>query len=668
MYGSFSVSILLIRTAVIWIATVLMSCACDGPSDEVAGATAKDNGSVYRNLSDSAHYMGMQTCRSCHEDIYQTFIRTGMGKSFGVATRQRSAARFDRAFVSDRFSGFSYHAYWHHDSLFIREFRLNGKDTVHSRTGQVNYIVGSGQHTNSHMQSVNGYVTQMPMTFYTQDAKWDLPPGFENGMNTRFSRKIGLECMTCHNGFPEFVKGSENKYTRLPEGIDCERCHGPGSIHVQERRTLPPVDTSKFIDYSIVNPGKLPVDIQFDVCQRCHLQGNAILKEGRSFFDFRPGLKLSDYISVFMPRYENGDDQFIMASHAERLKMSPCFIKSMKPAAEGSLRPYTQALTCVTCHNPHISVRETNPGVFNQTCTGCHADNAAMEKVHAGIRRWNDCVSCHMPVSGSTDIPHVTIHDHYIRKPVSDSEKKAIGKFIGLYAVNEKSPSRLTRARAYLDQYEKFTQDPQFLDSARALLSGIIGNESLRLRIQLEFARGDHETIVSLVESAGIMKCLEEIFIRKSYDNGDAWATYRVAEAFASVRGHGDALKWFRKAAELAPFNLDFRNKLGVSLLNTGQKDQAKEQFEFVMSEDPGYASAYANLGYVRMLEGMLQEARRLLLRGRVLDPDNATLLLNLAACHLQLGEKEEAVKALRHVLKMDPGNKKAKEGLSQIL
>ena len=65
----------------------------------------------------------------------------------------------------------------------------------------------------------------------------------------------------------------------MPSGIDCERCHGPGSIHVKQRQNGSKVDTSKYIDYSIVNPAKLSIDEQFDVCQRCHLQGNAILKE-----------------------------------------------------------------------------------------------------------------------------------------------------------------------------------------------------------------------------------------------------------------------------------------------------------------------------------------------------------------------------------------------------
>jgi hypothetical protein len=128
--------------------------------------------------------------------------------------------------------------------------------------------------------------------------------------------------MSCHNAYPNIMPGSKNKFVSIPQGIDCERCHGPGSIHVREKQLGHLVDTATMIDYTIVNPKKLPYDLQVDVCQRCHLQGDAVLAEGKSFFDFKPGQKLSDYINVFLPRYKGDQQSFIMASHADRLKQS----------------------------------------------------------------------------------------------------------------------------------------------------------------------------------------------------------------------------------------------------------------------------------------------------------------------------------------------------------
>ncbi|MBK7667021.1 MAG: hypothetical protein IPJ32_06480 [Sphingobacteriaceae bacterium] len=313
---------------------LLIAFQCKEPSGNSTTSQIKKDTLVYLNHADSARYVGMNQCKLCHQSIYNSFIKTGMGKSFDVATKEKSSADYSHPLIYDKIKDFYYNASWRNDSLYFTEFRLKGRDTIFKRTEQVNYIIGSGQHTNSHIQSVNGYLNQMPMTFYTQKKKWDLPPGFEDGHNTHLNRKIGLECMSCHNSYPNFVLGSENKYNGVQEGINCERCHGPGSIHVAQRQTGSKIDTSKYIDYSIVNPAKLSIDRQFDICQRCHLQGNAVLKEGKSFFDFKPGMKLNDFMTVFLPKYENADDEFIMASHADRLKQSKCFIKSYEVASK----------------------------------------------------------------------------------------------------------------------------------------------------------------------------------------------------------------------------------------------------------------------------------------------------------------------------------------------
>jgi tetratricopeptide (TPR) repeat protein len=645
--------------------------SCNGPGNSNAGQVKKDS-VLYLNHSDSAKYVGMNTCRQCHQDIYNSFIKTGMGKSFDLATKTKSSGDFASSTIYDKIADLHYKAYWSGDSMFMKEFRIDKNDTVHQRTEQVSFVIGSGQHTNSHLQSVNGYIHQMPMTYYTQKKHWDLPPGFENGVNTRFSRKIGLECMTCHNSFPEFVMGSENKYQSVPSGIGCERCHGPGSVHVAERSTGSRIDTSKYIDYSIVNPGKLSPELQFDVCQRCHLQGNAVLKEGKSFFDFKPGQKLSDYISVFLPKYKNADDEFIMASHADRLKQSRCFIISQeKHASENTLRPSKNAMTCVTCHNPHVSVRETNENVFNDACMKCHSeDKKTVPEVHKDLSSKNisNCVSCHMPVSGATDIPHVSVHDHYIRKPVTKTEKDKIRTFMGLYSINEKDPDPLTKAKAYLDQYEKFDQKKEYLDSAENLLkkSGNLEKSSFAL-LQLFFIRQDYEQLLAFVRQLSENKAYDRLFTRKSFDNRDAWAAYRIAEAFSATGENTKALRWFDRAVALAPYNLDFRNKFGTALAGLNRLGEAVEQYDFIISENPRYAPVYANLGYVKLVLGFPAEAFRLYKIGKDLDPDNEALLLNLSGYYLFVKDRKNAIDYLNRILKRNPQNQKAKMILQQL-
>jgi len=651
---------------------------CGDPLPENPTAAKTPDALVYLNHSPNAEYVGMNSCRLCHQDIYNSFIKTGMGKSFAVATPTKSSADFANAELYDQNTDFHYRAFWQKDSLFMKEFRIDKHDTLHTRTEQVNYIIGSGQHTNSHLQVINGYVNQMPMTFYTQKKHWDLPPGFENGLNTRFSRKIGLECMSCHNAYPDFVMGSENKYESLPSGINCERCHGPGSIHVEQRKTGVNVDNSKYIDYSIVNPAKLSIDAQFDICQRCHLQGNAILKEGRSFYDFKPGQKLSDYISVFLPKYKNADNEFIMASHADRLKQSPCFIRSYeKVMNKNVLKPYKEAMTCVTCHNPHVSVKETNANVFNDACIKCHSETKALPgeekrlaRVGCGLHaaKFSNCTGCHMPLSGSVDIPHVSVHDHYIRKPVTREEKNRIKTFVGLYAINEKNPDPLTRARAYINQYDKFDQNPCYLDSAARLLKqeGDLQKNIFAL-LQLSFIKQDYAGILSMVHRLGENKCFEQLFIKQSYDNQHAWACYQVGESYFVTGKQVEAIRWYKKSVTLAPYNLDFRNKLGSALAASQNLNGAAEQFIFIIGENPRYLQAYTNLGYIRLVQGAPQETIKLYTIALKLDPDNEALLLNLAGYYAFMNDRSSAKKYLNQIIKKNPANQKAMAALKQI-
>jgi tetratricopeptide (TPR) repeat protein len=653
---------------------------CDTKQNNVEISQRKDS-DYYLNHSDTAKYVGMATCRNCHQAIYDTYMQTGMGQSFDVASKTKSSAVFGKtATFYDRFSNFHYQAFWQGDSLKFKEYRIENGDTTFARTERVDYIVGSGHHTNSHIQSVNGYLYQMPMTFYTQKKHWDLPPGFENGNNTRFNRALGLECLACHNAFPEFVKGSENKFVKVPEGINCERCHGPGSIHVAQRSTGKVVDTAHLIDYSIVNPAKLSIERQFDLCQRCHLQGNAILKEDKSFFDYKPGMKLSDFWTVYLPKYKNADKDFIMASHADRLKQSKCFIESIKKVtANGeqnskNLKPYKNAMTCVTCHNPHVSVRKTNPQIFNQTCGGCHGGKADLppcsEKVNVLKANGNDCVKCHMPVSGSTDIPHVTVHDHYIRKPLSDKEVQGIKTFIGLKAINEIKPEAIVTASAYINQYEKFSAEPFMLDSALLWLNKttkLTIDKSLPVWAQYYHNKNDYQSLIAHVNKIGVNEILKVYLTKVSYNNTHAWCAYRIGQAFHGIGDLIIAEKFYNKAKELAPYNLEFRNKYADVLIDLNKVNEAIEEYNFVLKEYPKNLTALVNYGYLKIKNGDIKGAYELYQRGLKYDPDYEQLNMNMAAWYLYTNDVQQAKTCLNKVLKRNPKQATAIQIMQQI-
>jgi hypothetical protein len=593
-------------------------------------------GNMYLNLDTAVHYVGIEACQSCHYDKFVTFIETGMGQSFKKAHLLKSSANFNNQIpVYDSFLNFYYLPFATNNNIYIKEYRLENNDTVYSRIEKISYIVGSGHHTNSHFTEENGFIYQAPLTFYTQKGKWDLPPGFEKGNNTRFSRKIGLECMSCHNAMPNLLKNSDNQYIDLPHGINCERCHGPGELHVKYKSQGIVVDTDNEIDYSIVNPSKLSWERQIDVCQRCHLQGNAVLKPGKTYTDFRPGMNLSSVFDQFSPEFESGDE-FVMAAHAERFQKSKCFIASQ--TKEGDKANY--GFTCISCHNPHVSVRQTNTQVFNQKCQSCHSNNSQTicdeTEVNRKTKDYN-CVSCHMPSSGTSDIPHVSVHDHYIRKPQKGGES-ATGKLIGLRCITNKKPDVNTITEAYTSYYEKFDPNPLYLNLAlkNSQKLSVDSIQHVLTLIHLFYISQDYNKIIELS--------------KKIRGNEDAWCNYRIAKAFERLSKNSEALLWFDRAIQLQNKNLDFVLQYSLLLIKMNDLNKAKEMLLYINGLYSKNEEVWAALGLIYMKQQSFLEAKKHFQKALSLNPDLLLALQNLRELNVLLGNVDEVQKLEKRI------------------
>src|SRR5690606_7620098 len=654
--------------------------------------------------------VGAETCASCHADKFQTFSQSQMGRSFKEARLVHSAAQWDNVDpVYDEALDLYYQAFRVGEELFIMEYRVAGGDTIHKRVEKIDYIVGSGQHTNSHIMEENGYLYQMPMTWYAQDGKWDLPPKFAGGNNYRFSRPITAPCMTCHNAIPGFVDGSENKFSSVPHGIDCERCHGPGELHVEEKLAGIVVDTARQIDYSIVHPGKLPLDRQFDICQRCHMQGATVFADGRNADDFKPGMNLTEVLNVFWPRYADSTSRFIMASHPDRLKMSDCFIGTHE--ADSGF----EGMTCITCHDPHLPIETLGADHYRSVCQSCHlADNEAViarfvdapthPVVNAALvqdlqqgkgssgdngsapeaqprsaatpsagtcsaplelreRNGDNCVACHMPISGSADIPHVRGTDHYIRvldgEPTDVSgrirasdvavDDGAAHEFAGLASLVAARVSEREMADGYMTYYEEISDVPYFLDSAAVHLERALREHSEQdlapSLVRMRYLRREYQDLVQLSRRLDVSRI------------ADAWTIYRIGEAYENTGRPQEAMNYFRMAAERAPHHLRFWNRLGMSYVSNQRFQEALTTFDYVIAENPKFEEAYNNRGFARAMSGDFDGAEADLKRAIELDPNAEQAIANLASLYLNTNRPAEARPYARRLLQLAPGN-----------
>jgi len=591
---------------------------------------------TYQNFE--ANYVGIDACANCHPDKAATFIQSQMGRSWELATAANSRADFENPTpVYDDFNDLYYEGFQKDDDLYIMEYRLSGADTVHKRMEKIDYIIGSGHHTNSHIMNVNGYLYQMPLTWYVQEGKWDLPPGFEGPNNSRFDRPIPVKCMACHNAMPKYVEGSENRYLSVPHGIDCERCHGPGSLHIESVQSGNAVNTAMKADYTIVNPARLSIEEQFDICQSCHLQGASVSKPGHYFTDFRPGMSFADIENVFWPRYADSLSQFVMASHPDRLSQSTCFKAS-------------ETMTCSTCHDPHVPIEAMAENHYQNVCQSCHTENEHnLVCPNEDAANGASCTSCHMPTSGSQDIPHITITDHFIRSPGSDLSEvlnpNSQVNLIRMASLVDESPTEREIAEGFMTYYETITNAPGFLDSAAVYLrkANREGENVDEQLIRMHFLRGEPTSVLRIA--------------RNMKSAPDAWSAYRIGESYLNEQMPQQAVDYLQQALQASPEHLRFMIRLGVAYSQAGRITEAISIFDDALRRNPNQAEAYNNRGYAHMLDGDLDAAEDDFKAAISLNPDLEQAIANLASLYLNTNRLESARIYAQRLIRLDPIN-----------
>jgi hypothetical protein len=163
--------------------------------------------------------------------------------------------------------------------------------------------------------------------------------------------------------------------------VGCERCHGPGSLHVEGKGKM-------------VNPAKLAAERRDGVCAQCHLSGQSrVARAGRQITDYRAGDALSDFVAYFVP---TAAGEFQVNSHVEKLAQSAC------------KREAGDSLWCGTCHDPHrVPSASERAAWFRAKCLGCHEQTECA--------RGFDCAGCHMPKNSAADAGgHGVFTDHSI--------------------------------------------------------------------------------------------------------------------------------------------------------------------------------------------------------------------------------------------------------------
>ncbi|MGE0405566.1 MAG: tetratricopeptide repeat protein [Candidatus Korobacteraceae bacterium] len=659
----------------------------------------------------SAGYVDSSVCAACHAEIAETYRLTGMGRSFYRPTADNLVEDFKKnnSFYhkpSDRY----YTMIARDGKIFQRRHQLgyDGKET-NVIEQQVDYIIGSNNHARTYLYGTpDGKLMELPVSWYSEKGGyWAMSPGYDRPIHMGFRRLIAEDCLSCHNGYPRPEETPQTSqaaipgpdatvFGRLPEGIDCQRCHGPGEAHVN---TVSSGGTIEEIRRTITNPARLDRERQMETCMQCHLETtssplpHSVRRYEHPPFSYRPGQPLSDYYLEFDHAPGSGrDDKFEIAHQAYRLHKSACFQQSQ--------------MTCITCHNPHDIPRGQEAVKFyTAKCQSCHeAPHPSGAPKTTGAPANASCMDCHMPKRRAEDAVHVVMTDHFIQRrrpardllaPRTESENFEKGNYRGevvLYHPEKLPPSpeadlylavaqvlQASNMKEGIPRLEQAIQKhkpalPDFyFDLARAYSKE--GNIDASIRWSEEALRRDpnhqpslKELAASLSASGSYARAAETLEKLATLSRPDAFVFTDLGNAYLRQGLVEKAETALKQALTLDPNVPQANNLMGLTAIHKGDTAIAEQSFRAAIRVQPDLAEAHHNLGTLLAGRRDYAQAEHHFEKAVAADPLYVDALQSYGIVLSLRGSNDKAVRALQQAVRLAPGRMQTYLDLGDVL
>ncbi len=656
----------------------------------------------------AAQYANPKLCAACHPAIAKTYRQNGMGRSFSAPRPEILVEDFTKNNSYYHSASDTYYQMLDRDGVLIQRRYQRGFEGRETNVDEkrIDYIVGSGNHMRTYVhRNADGTLLELPLAWYAEKGGyWAMNPGYDAPDYPYARRQIAYDCMFCHNAYPKTPPGHDRLGDRpvysgtLPEGIDCQRCHGPGQRHVDVAST--PGAKPAAIRAAIVNPARLDKDRQLEVCAQCHLKTtefllpHAIKRYQRPDFSYKPGEPLASFVLTFDEAAgPKKDNRFETASAVSRMRASQCYLKSKG------------ALKCSTCHDPH-DIRHGAEAVnrYNEVCRQCHQASFAAQVASGRHTTQTDCIDCHMPKRRTEDIVHLVVTDHLIQrhKPAGDlladiaeHHEDASSSYRGEVVPYYPDPLPNTVANRYylalaqvrdranlekglpvfgnaLAALHPARPEP-YLELAQALRAA--GQPARALIAFQDSLRRDPAYVPALLEYATALKeagqPAQAVAIAKRATaaapaDPRAWNT--LGQAQLDLADFRAALGSLKQALTLDPEMPEAHNGTGIALAQLGDPAAGEAEFREAVRVLPNYGEAHGNLANVLAWKQDFRQAAYEFDQAVRLDPTDVAARVNYGSMLNSLRQFVEAQVQIEAALKLNTNLAEAHDLLGTLL
>lgn len=213
---------------------------------------------------------------------------------------------------------------------------------------------------------------------------------------------VGMEtCKQCHDAqWQKLMSTSHGRASLDPKAtehsVDCEACHGPGSLHVAAGGDKSDPGFATIRNFKSMKPAAVAA-----VCTSCHKGGDQLY-----WAQSRHARKNLDCLSCHSVHSSAPNAQTALLKTADPTQLCfSCHRDKRALVARTAHMPLREGMmNCASCHNPHGSPapRMLRAASTNDLCYQCHADKRGpMLWEHPPVRE--NCTTCHDPHGSNND-------------------------------------------------------------------------------------------------------------------------------------------------------------------------------------------------------------------------------------------------------------------------